>query len=525
MRILDQQLVIHLFAPTDGPDADAAFRALRDLWRGCQDLFGMHDAVDATGLPRSLPETLSALGGVEPEVALAVQERRDTECQAILRRHHDVLALSVMLAAPSPGGWKDLDARWNALAYGRTAPMIGEARLYLAKHDGVPSGAELADLLPPSFCVEYDWSHGVTEDGRTVVWEPSASPEERQERRLVLAFTAEAADAAGDWAWSRGDTAIPALARYLLHAAKLRYELRVWQRDGHTGDLRTAIASMAGEAGRPDGQQAEHLRINALLMSTDLRELHHTVSISADNLTRIVARPELLAPGGPFADDLDLAQWFLTRLDDEIAYLAASADRAGHLASMSGTATRPEAPSDDITRNVFVVHGRDGQARRAVFDLLRALDLRPLEWEQLVAETGSAAPFLGEVIAHAVKRAQAVVVLLTPDDVVRLHPDLHTSREDEAETRFAMQPRPNVLLELGMALSAFPDRTIIVTVGTLRPIADIGGRNYVRIDDSHDYLHKIALRLERAGCRVSQVGQDWLSSARFDALDAHTRTP
>jgi hypothetical protein len=47
----------------------------------------------------------------------------------------------------------------------------------------------------------------------------------------------------------------------------------------------------------------------------------------------------------------------------------------------------------------------------------------------------------------------------------------------------------------------------------------------VKIDDSLDYPLKIALRLKRAGCSVSQLGQDWLSSARFDVLDAHTRTP
>jgi hypothetical protein len=36
----------------------------------------------------------------------------------------------------------------------------------------------------------------------------------------------------------------------------------------------------------------------------------------------------------------------------------------------------------DRARNVFVVYGRDRQARDAVFGLLRYLDLRPLEWEK-----------------------------------------------------------------------------------------------------------------------------------------------
>ncbi len=56
---------------------------------------------------------------------------------------------------------------------------------------------------------------------------------------------------------------------------------------------------------------------------------------------------------------------------------------------------------DHRKRNVFVVHGRDEAARRALFEFLRALDLQPLQWETLVQETGSAAPSLREAIARA----------------------------------------------------------------------------------------------------------------------------
>jgi hypothetical protein len=33
-----------------------------------------------------------------------------------------------------------------------------------------------------------------------------------------------------------------------------------------------------------------------------------------------------------------------------------------------------------------------------MFDLLRRMDLHPLEWESVVQETGKASPYLGEVI-------------------------------------------------------------------------------------------------------------------------------
>ena len=127
---------------------------------------------------------------------------------------------------------------------------------------------------------------------------------------------------------------------------------------------------------------------------------------------------------------------------------------------------------------MFVVYGRDEQARQAVFGLLRRLDLRPLEWEPLVrGGKQGAAPFLGQVVAEAPSQAQAAVVVLTPDDVVMLHPQLRTASEDRFELYPALQPRPNVLIELGIVLAVYPKNTIIVEFGPLRPIADLGGRN------------------------------------------------
>jgi hypothetical protein len=42
----------------------------------------------------------------------------------------------------------------------------------------------------------------------------------------------------------------------------------------------------------------------------------------------------------------------------------------------------------DKARNVIVVHGRNSKARDALFGLLRDIDLRPLEWDQMVSEAG-----------------------------------------------------------------------------------------------------------------------------------------
>ena len=134
-------------------------------------------------------------------------------------------------------------------------------------------------------------------------------------------------------------------------------------------------------------------------------------------------------------------------------------------------------------RTVFVVHGRDNVAREALFTFLRAIGLRPLEWSEIVKATGKGSPYIGEVLEKGFSIAQAVVVLMTPDDEARLREPYRGPNKPSHETDLTPQPRPNVLLEAGMALGLFPERTVIVEIGQLRPLSDIGGRHVIRMND------------------------------------------
>jgi len=178
-----------------------------------------------------------------------------------------------------------------------------------------------------------------------------------------------------------------------------------------------------------------------------------------------------------------------------------------------------------ITRNVFVIHGRDDEARRYIFDLLRRLSLWPMEWESIVRATGMAAPTLLDVIERGLDLAQAVVVLLTPDDIVRLHPDLWESNERAFERNLSLQARPNVYIELGMALATHRHRTIIVEFGDSRPTADIASLNVLRFDGSLHPVSKLIQRLKDAGCPVDDSGTDWLELDRLGQLAAYGRRP
>ncbi len=559
--VLDRQFVAHIFAPAEGSRADDAFRALGQIWQGCELLFGMTGSVPASGLPRTFPPAREALPA-DGEVALAVQERPGANYQAVLRLHHDVLNLSIGLTPPeaaasatppeaarfAPPWWRAVDYQWSLLTAEHAGCLLGDARLYLARiEDEVrPVGAvspslyaELSRMLPSGATGGPGPSAGVTLGQGVALWETSVKPDERALRRFILAVDADADPVASAWVWSGGDAVIPPLARYLLHAAKLRYEMRVWQRDSQARTLQATLDSLSAEIRRlaaADPGRAALLRLrrqDAQVLHTDLRALRRTVEIAADNLGRAFDLSGLREPGTPFADDAELARFLLERLDDEIAYLGLAAEKAERAAQQvtefqpasAHRQRRAAAPVDnDLRRNVFVVYGRDEAARRAVFAFLRALDLRPLEWESLVRGTGTTTPFLTEAVRKGLELAPAVVVLMTPEDVVHLHPDLHEPHEAGTEVHPSLQARPNVLLELGMALVAKPAGTLVLMIGEHRPVTDLGGINYIRVTDTPGCRRKIAGRLRQAGCLVNDADGDWLTAGDFASLAALGRT-
>lgn len=164
-------------------------------------------------------------------------------------------------------------------------------------------------------------------------------------------------------------------------------------------------------------------------------------------------------------------------------------------------------------RKVFVIHGRNEPARRAIFAFLRSIGLDPIEWSEAIAMTGSGSPYIGEVLNVAFGAAQAVVVLQTPDDVAHLHESL--TYPGDPETMPQMQPRPNVLFEAGMALARDETRTIIVELGQVKSFSDIHGRHVVRLDNAVAKRQELANRLRTAGCAVSTDGTDWHTEGDF----------
>ena len=173
-----------------------------------------------------------------------------------------------------------------------------------------------------------------------------------------------------------------------------------------------------------------------------------------------------------------------------------------------------DSSGDDRRRKVFVVHGRNEPARAAMFSFLRSIGLQPIEWSQAVAATGEASPYIGTVLDSAFDAAQAVVVLMTPDEIAYLRHE-YSSDDSDPDREPAAQARPNVLFEAGMAMGRDPKRTVLVELGVMRPFSDIAGRHILRMTDEPERRKELAQRLETAKCAVDTSGDDWLKSGEF----------
>lgn len=176
---------------------------------------------------------------------------------------------------------------------------------------------------------------------------------------------------------------------------------------------------------------------------------------------------------------------------------------------------------------VFVVYGRNTNARDAIFALLESLHLIPQEWPSLVVETDGGSPYLLEIVNTGVATAQAVIVLLTPDEIVQLRQEYRKKGSSSEEAKIFCQPRPNVFFEAGMALVTHPGKTIFLQLGDLRPFSDIQGKYIIPWNNSAEVRKLLADKLREIGCLVSTDGDRWLSAGQIDidslSLSNHER--
>jgi predicted nucleotide-binding protein len=203
---------------------------------------------------------------------------------------------------------------------------------------------------------------------------------------------------------------------------------------------------------------------------------------------------------------------FYRRANPAVQFLNREAKRRRALAGDSSMATMGAGNQSEV----WVIYGHDLAFRDEIFDLLTKVRLHPVEFTAAVRLSGSGSPHTLDIVINSIQSAPAVIALWSPDESAELVESLRTN---PSESQAGLQPRPNVLVETGMALAVKRNRTIVVTKGRLRDVTDVEGIHEVRWSDDpvlnsnarHDLVH----RLGSLGCPVNtKASSAWMQRSR-----------
>jgi predicted nucleotide-binding protein len=194
---------------------------------------------------------------------------------------------------------------------------------------------------------------------------------------------------------------------------------------------------------------------------------------------------------------------------------------------------KPDPDEDDVTnpaadpKRVFIIHGRNMEARKQMGIFLRAIGLDPINFDDLRASL-KGTPTIADIIIEGMKLAQGVVALFTPDEYATLRPEL-CGKNDSGEMVERWQARPNVLFEAGMAFGKDRERVVLVRLGRVSLFTDVGGIHVLSpTNDALGDRNTLRLTLKHMGCAVNLEASDWLHDGDFDACllpEVSTRSP
>lgn len=153
------------------------------------------------------------------------------------------------------------------------------------------------------------------------------------------------------------------------------------------------------------------------------------------------------------------------------------------------------------SKEVFVVQGRDSRPVHELERFLYFLNLTVLRWGDARKIVGKAQPSTFEIVEAGLRNAGAVIVVLSPDDQATLRPELNSDDDGrEGPNDGGFQPRQNVLLEAGLAYGMAPEKVIFIQSATgMRPISDIQGFHFIRMDGSWHQRENLVESLKVAG--------------------------
>jgi len=153
-------------------------------------------------------------------------------------------------------------------------------------------------------------------------------------------------------------------------------------------------------------------------------------------------------------------------------------------------------------RVIFVVHGRDHDARDQLELVLRRLGLEPFVLQVTAGGVDTLIEALERMIGKTAQSAFGIV-LMTPDDLGYLK----TEKPEEAKPR----ARQNVIMEMGMLLASLTrKRCAILQKGYVEPPSNMGGVITIPFNDHvREAVPKLVQRLQEAGFKLdpSAIGR------------------
>lgn len=377
-------LIVYSFAPKEVPnypDARAdALQHLKTLWRGCDSL-GISEPEPKLNLPTAFPDPVDVNNPRFRIFAAKVNlERRANkeDFQAFLFEYQDVLGFIATLETNSQSerieGWSSLLEQWTAaVGPGNIAgALMEETYLFTALHESsnfsaeswlsnehftstvIPNlGAQVTAAVPGVDGAAWRAMSPYLTDEGYCIW----GGERINDRRTVaLVAPQDKKDDLFNWTvWAGAHTLAP-FARYLMHAAKLRFAHDVFQNDiprlhGESRQLDQALTSLVSLHQRSEEKglwnpheitrahtalAAEQTRnFNLLFGISRLQELSLTTQIAARNMRQLVPAPYpgiRAVNGNIFHQDRTRSSWLREQIEMDLGYLRALRQRVseGH---------------------------------------------------------------------------------------------------------------------------------------------------------------------------------------------------
>ncbi|HKJ36461.1 MAG TPA: TIR domain-containing protein [Solirubrobacterales bacterium] len=155
---------------------------------------------------------------------------------------------------------------------------------------------------------------------------------------------------------------------------------------------------------------------------------------------------------------------------------------------------------------VMVIAGRDEANCHAVCEVLEAIGAHPLTMRESLPPESSGAE-ARDLLDQAFARCRAAVVVLTPDDDVRLGPHLGFGPADAELCFFRTQARAEVCLGAGMAMARMPESTVVLDLGVDEPMPMAELVSRIHVDTPGQWRAELSDWLLNLGVCVSPRDQ------------------